>query len=1038
VNTRIALLLLLASVSAGIYLYSQSPPPGRITSTPGESYLIILGTQDKAPTLWAGGIKITGSTLLDLSVWRRGKGDSVNVAKSSFVVNTRKLTGVSGNTSLPENGIVVTVAPQTTDIMFGVGITHKAGTPVDCTVPSPTCFSFHSSDLPFGAGKYFLNGNVYVARTTPALQLTSSLEEEDFPSIARSGDDVWISYVRFVHGDRTLQQPTGFKQPLPQWVQDQNFGLLARPAGGDQVFTMHYSVSGRTWTGPYPITAAGEDVMRTAVAIDGQKRAWVFYSTQRSNNFDLYARRIDPAGTVSSEVRLTTLPGTDLNPVATTDSTGRVWVAWQAFRATNLQILAAVQPTPSSNTMSAERLVSTSPANNWDPAIAAGANGEITISWDTYDKGDYDVYVRKATANTTGVISMPAVQPVAASLGFEARSSIAYDPQNRLWIAYETADRKWGKDFATLETSGVNLYQNHNIAVRCLDGTAQYATTADLTKALPGPPPARLFQTTRPAAKGILPDPALASSRPEDQALTSESNYPVLPNNSMPRLAIDSEGTVYLAFRTKAGGALSSDSPTGASVGSIWIEQMLYFDGVNWSAPGVIAQSDGLLDNRPAMVALDPGHVLIAQSMDHRLSPAPGSTLQNDTVNSDIYAAELTVERKQQAVQLTQSPAVIDAQSAEEKAEAAQAALMTAATVQIGTQTYQVRRGDFHRHTEFSFDGGGDGSLPDAYRYMIDAGPLQWGGCCDHDNGGSREYSWWILQKYTEAYFMGGRYTPVFNYERSVGYPDGHRNAVFARRGVRPLPRIPMTNPPTFPSPDTQLFYAYLKNFGGLDAAHSTATDQGTNWNANDPAVETTVEIYQGARQSYEMAESPRANASCDSIDTFKPDGFVSAALAKGYVLGFESSSDHRATHTSYANVWTTDTTRQGIIDALAKRRVYASTDLILADVRIGDHFMGEDFTITGAPTLSVTLKGTAPFSEVVIVKDGNIVFTTSGPSSLSFTFQDKAAFQKGQRSYYYVRGLQQGPDLPTYSCESYKRTQGAVVWTSPMWVTMQ
>src|SRR5205085_1647478 len=161
------------------------------------------------------------------------------------------------------------------------------------------------------------------------------------------------------------------------------------------------------------------------------------------------------------------------------------------------------------------------------------------------------------------------------------------------------------------------------------------------------------------------------------------------------------------------------------------------------------------------------------------------------------------VQRKQQAAQLTPSPAVIDAQSPDEKAEAAQAALMTSATVQIGTNTYQVRRGDFHRHTELSFDGGGDGSLTDAYRYMIDAATLQ--------------------------------------------------------------------------------FYAYLKNFGGLDAAHSTATDQGTNWNANDPAVETTVEIYQGARQSYEMPESPRANSSCDSIDTFKADGFVSTALAKGY-----------------------------------------------------------------------------------------------------------------------------------------------------------
>ena len=30
----------------------------------------------------------------------------------------------------------------------------------------------------------------------------------------------------------------------------------------------------------------------------------------------------------------------------------------------------------------------------------------------------------------------------------------------------------------------------------------------------------------------------------------------------------------------------------------------------------------------------------------------------------------------------------------------------------------------------------------------------------------------------------------MYTYERSVNYPDGHRNPVFAQRGVRPLPRL--------------------------------------------------------------------------------------------------------------------------------------------------------------------------------------------------------------------------------------------------------
>src|SRR5260370_1290647 len=330
---------------------------------------------------------------------------------------------------------------------------------------------------------------------------------------------------------------------------------------------------------------------------------------------------------------------------------------------------------------------------------------------------------------------------------------------------------------------------------------------------------------------------------------------------------------------------------------------MVYFDGVKWNGRGVIALAAGLLDSRPAIVLLEAGRLLFAQASDHRLSPPPGSTLQKDTVNADIYAAELQVRRSQQAAQLTPSPAVVDPPWREETDEAAQAAVLPAYRAQVGGKAYQVRRGDFHRHTELSFDGGADGSLSDAYRYMIDAAPLEWGGCCDHDNGGSREYSWWILQKYTEAYLLAGRYTPMFNSERSGAYPDGHPNAGFMRRGIRPLPRLPKpaVSPAaagqSAPSPDTLFFYRYLRFFGGLDAAHTTATDQGTDWNANDPQVETTVEIYQGARQSYEAPDSARSNSAKDSTPAFRGLGYVSEALAKGYQFGFESSSDHRSTH---------------------------------------------------------------------------------------------------------------------------------------------
>ena len=62
----------------------------------------------------------------------------------------------------------------------------------------------------------------------------------------------------------------------------------------------------------------------------------------------------------------------------------------------------------------------------------------------------------------------------------------------------------------------------------------------------------------------------------------------------------------------------------------------------------------------------------------------------------------------------------------------------------------------------------------------------------------------------------------MFSYERSVNYPEGHRNVVFAQRGIRVLPRLPLSaedNPA--PAPDTQMLYRYLRQFDGIVASHT-------------------------------------------------------------------------------------------------------------------------------------------------------------------------------------------------------------------------
>jgi hypothetical protein len=1009
-------------VAAAVTLYSQGRGGAVERPMPaGVAYRILLGVGDTELTPWNGSITASPGAVSSIAGWRFMPADSTD-GKSTWTCSTRRGAGNANNTGpiLP-NGVIVTATSN--DARFDVKTAQGN-------------FSFGATEVPWAGEKGFLNGRVIVDRVPLTAQLTDSTDEQDFPAIAQSEDSVWLSYVEFVHANREIEGNRAL-QEAPA-----NFNYLARPTGGDQVFLMQYSKAKRTWGPPMPVSQPKQDIVRTAVAVDGQKRVWVFWSANRDGNFDIYAKAL-ANGRWSPEVRITRDPGTDLNPVAATDAKGRVWVAWQGFRNGNLEVLAAAQE---GDGFTGESIVSFSKASDWDPSIAAAPNGEVAIAWDTYDKGDYDVYFRRLRMENG--VKMDAPVPVATSRNFEARSSIAYDGQNRLWVAYEASDTKWGKDFGAYETSGIALYQDHTAKVVCFQGNQRLTPAGDLATAIPGASAAaglrrgmgRRAQAAAAAQGSTIPNPELAANRQPN----ANPQPPPLPSNSFPKVATDARGTVYLSYRSPMMGR--------GALGSAWNQGVAYLDGNEWKGPMVVPGTDYWLDVRAAVTAIAPGDLLVVSVGDHRYASgaaaaggggggkkkkqaqqqqakkkggAAGNPGNQEGLNSDLYAAEFRFDSPstaQASPAATEKVAVSDPDTA---AETQQIQAMRDYRVGLGADRLQIMRGEFHRHTEISNDGGRDGPLIDAYRYLIDAANMDWAGCCDHDNGAGREYSWWLIQKLTDAYHLGSRYVPMFAYERSVVYPEGHRNVVFAQRGIRPLPRLPVMAEDSAPThaPDTQMLYRYLKQFNGIVASHTSGTNMGTDWRDNDPAVEPVVEIYQGDRQNYEMPGAPRTNKEGDSIGGWRPLGFVSLALQKGYRLGFQASSDHISTHMSYCNLWVTSPTREGILEAFHRRRVYGATDNILADVRSGSHFMGEEFSTSQTPALSVKLWGTANFAKVHVIKDGAYVYSISpGKKNVEFSWQDAGAV-RGKTSYYYVRGEQ---------------SDGELVWVSPMWITYQ
>ena len=454
---RIVVLSAVVAAAAGLFplirQQAQGPRTKSVAMPEETSFRVLFGVGDAEPMTWDGSVELSGGKIVSIKGWRFTGNDTTDY-KSNWQAATRRgqpQTARARERGIPgpvlENGVILGAALADPNARFDLKTKQGA-------------FSFTAGEVGFGQSKTVLNGRVTIDRVPSTLQLTTSDEEDDYPALAQDGDDVWVAYVHFVHGDRAQAAESPFKQ------EPKSFDFLARPVGGDQVKLLRYSKSKKNWEPSAPVSDPGQDIMRAAVAVDGRKRVWVVWSANQKGNFDLYARYLE-GGRWSAEMRVTSDAGTDLNPVAVTDAGGRVWIAWQAFRRGNLEVLAAAQ---NGDGFGAERAVSFSRASDWDPAIAAGPNGDVAVSWDTYDKGDYDVWFRRMRAGAGGV-AMDAPAPVAASGNFEARSSLAFDAKNRLWVAYEASADKWGKDFGAYDTSGVALYQGHNVRVKCFDGT---------------------------------------------------------------------------------------------------------------------------------------------------------------------------------------------------------------------------------------------------------------------------------------------------------------------------------------------------------------------------------------------------------------------------------------------------------------------------------------------------------------------------------------------------------------------------------------
>lgn len=699
---------------------------------------------------------------------------------------------------------------------------------------------------------------------------------------------------------------------------------------------------------------------------------------------------------------------------AGTDAAGRVWVTWQEVRPGASQIWTRQWNSDQGSWSKSIQVSTNREGGNWEPRLAFTDTESAWIVYDSSAGSEFNLRLSRVWLDGRVEDKVLVQTP-----DYEARASIASDGNGGLWIAAERGRQQWGLDSRGHENDlGLNAQK------RLLLGRYDI-TSGQFTEAVV---PHRGRPTPAPD-----PSPGFAVN--------------------VPSVAVNEEGQVWLSYRY--------------FVNAFWRAAVTHYDPkiMRWAEPAALPDSTMGQDRHQELHVGPKGGVWITWATDKRTTKASGV--------AEIHSA--LIKNDSEWPLIPEEPEAAIARAAEPESYLNETTpprpLTEHHTWTIGGKTYRLVWGDLHRHTDISnCRTGFDGCLVEHYRYAYDLAGLDFLGTSDHTEIGKiySPYEWWHTQRQVDVFHAPGRFASLYAYEREQRFPWGHRNIVFAKRGG-PIVYIQRQNyrqsrwQESLPIAagigeiqPTEL-WDVLKRYNQPVAiiSHTGATGMGTDWTQYaegiDNTYENTVEIFQGARVSYEGLGTPQPTVGLRKTENYTPhklagdehpkppgvitdfdagfpnqpgynNGVYQKALEVGHKLSVFASSDHIATHTSFGGVYVEDFTREGIIEGFKARRTCAATDKIFVELSSGKHLMGEEIETQDKPMLTIHVAGTASIQRVTLIrneKDHYVFEPNSKAFRESWTDNDPLAGE----NRYYLR---------------IEQSDGNMAWSSPLWITVK
>lgn len=807
-----------------------------------------------------------------------------------------------------------------------------------------------------------------------------------------------------------------------------------------------------TADGLAPVAALGKPgiIHQPAIAAAGDGSLVVVWSQVNDKNvMDLKSQRIRNGQPEGKETTLAASPnGGNVFARAAADEAGRVWVVWQGNRGTHGDVFCRTFDAKA-NQWSAEVQVTDDAMGDWEPSVAfAGGDDGAWVVYDSSRGNEFNLY-----ANRVGLDGQVGeTKTLVKTDRYEGRATAVGASDGRgVWLSFERGNQQWGLDMrAHGGPQGLNGRKDVVLAYWDLaSGKVEETPAMDrLLDPLPGPPantdqPAP--RANKPAAQAKADERGKARAAEEAKAKKANPNKPgpgVVASVNLPQVMLDAAGRPWLTVRYFKN--------------YCWRVALTRYDPATkqWTEPVALPDSQYSQDRRTMAALAADGSLWLTWPSDLRTSKLQrfsGFTLAKVATDAELALVAPKANRVVEPFAAYINPVTPERPRDDRN------------SFTHDGVTYHLYWGDYHRHTDVSnCITANDGCVVEQFRYAYDMAKLDTLGTSDHTDIAKiyTPYEWWLNQKLVDVFYAPGFFNSMYAYEREQRWPHGHRNIVFAQRGG-PIVYIQRVN--YLASPWQKLFpvsgdgekelsptelYSVLTRYAKPVTAisHTGATGMGTDWNLAKPVdhrVENVIEIYQGARVSYEgrgapqptvgLREGEKYNAAAtlagnplpgDPIQSFtdKDNGLYQNALGLGFKLGVWANSDHISQHTSFGGVYVKDFTREGIIEGLNARRTIAATDKIFVEFTCNGHLLGTEIEVSGKPYLEMKVDGTADIKQVTLVRNEQN-YKQWQPKSRTFTetFEDESP-EKGENRYYL----------------RVEQADGNMAWSSPVWVQVK